>query len=128
MIKNELSKIYRNYISCLNDQDWPNLINFVHPEVCYNGEPIGIAGYEEMLRKNFYQIPDLSFNIEILIFDPPYIASRLKFDCRPKGTFQGLFVNGKNVVFTENVFYELRQNKIWQVWSVIDKAAIETQL
>ncbi len=128
MLKNELSETYRSYISCLNTQDWPNLTKFVHPEVHYNGESIGIPGYQDLLQKNFYEIPDLYFNIALLISDPPYVASRLKFDCRPKGTFLGLFVNGKNVVFTENVFYELRENKIWQVWSVIDKAAIEAQL
>jgi predicted ester cyclase len=42
--------------------------------------------------------------------------------------FLGLHVNGKRVSFTENVFYEFRREKIWQVWSVIDKAAIEAQL
>lgn len=30
--------------------------------------------------------------------------------------------------FVENVFYEFRDEKIVQVWSAIDKAAIETQL
>jgi predicted ester cyclase len=30
--------------------------------------------------------------------------------------------------FTENVFYQFREGRIVQVWSVIDKAAIETQL
>ena len=64
----------------------------------------------------------------LLISDPPYIASRLEFDCTPKGKFLGLHLNGKRVSFTENVFYEFRREKIWQVWSVIDKAAIEAQL
>src|SRR5947209_19562842 len=57
-----------------------------------------------------------------------YLASRLGFDCTPKGKFLGLHVNGKRVSFTENVFYEFRREKIEQVWSVIDKAAIEAQL
>jgi predicted ester cyclase len=30
--------------------------------------------------------------------------------------------------FTENAFHEFRREKIEQVWSVIDKAAIEAQL
>ena len=40
----------------------------------------------------------------------------------------GLPVNGKRVSFTENVFYEFREGKIYAVWSVIDKAAIEGQV
>ena len=128
MMKTNLSDIYRNYIACLNQQDWPKLEQFVHDEVSYNGQRFGIGGYREMLQKDFDDIPDLSFTIQLLISDPPYIASRLGFDCTPKGTFLGLHVNGKSVSFTENVFYEFRGEKIWHVWSVIDKAAIEAQL
>lgn len=128
MMKTDLSDVYRGYIACLNKQDWPKLEQFVHDDVSYNGQRIGVGGYREMLQRDFDDIPDLSFNIQLLISDPPYIASRLGFDCTPKGTFLGLHVNGKSVSFTENVFYEFRGEKIWQVWSVIDKAAIEAQL
>lgn len=128
MIETDLSDVYRNYIACLNKQDWPKLEQFVHDEVYYNGQQIGILGYREMLEKDFDEIPDLYFDIQLLISDPPYIASRLQFSCTPKGKFLGLGVNGKKVSFTENVFYEFQREKIWQVWSVIDKAAIEAQL
>jgi predicted ester cyclase len=56
------------------------------------------------------------------------VASRLSFDCSPKGTLFGIHVNGKRVVFTENVFYEFQDKKIDKVWSVIDKFAIESQI
>jgi predicted ester cyclase len=128
MIEVNLSDVYRDYIACLNKQDWPKLKQFVHNRVCYNGQRIGLLGYREMLERDFHEIPDLYFNIELLIFDPPYIASRLKFDCTPREKFLGLHVNGKKVSFTENVFYEFQREKIRQVWSVIDKAAIEAQL
>jgi predicted ester cyclase len=128
MTKAELADVYRNYIACLNKQDWPKLDQFVDDEVFCNGQRIGILGYREMREKEFYEIPDLRFHIQLLISDPPYIASRLGFDCTPNGKFLGLDVNGKRVSFTENVFYEFRREKIWQVWSVIDKAAIEAQL
>ena len=65
---------------------------------------------------------------QLLVADPPYIASRLAFVCSPKGEFLGLPVNGKLVSFAENVFYQFRGDKIEQVWSIIDKAAIEAQL
>jgi predicted ester cyclase len=128
MNKTDLAGLYRNYIACLNRQDWPKLEQFVHEDVRYNGQRIGLSGYREMLERDFHEIPDLHFNIHLLISDPPHIASRLGFDCTPKGTFLGLQVNGKLVSFTENVFYEFRGDKIDQVWSVIDKTAIEAQL
>jgi predicted ester cyclase len=126
--KTDLSNLYRDYIGCLNNQDWPKLEQFVDDDVRYNGRRIGISGYREMLERDFREIPDLYFHIHLLISDPPYIASRLCFDCTPKGTFLGLDVNGKKVSFTENVFYQFESGKIEQVWSVIDKAAIEAQL
>ena len=124
MIKTDLSDLYRDYIACLNKQDWRKLAQFVHDEVHYNGQRIGISGYREMLERDFEAIPDLNFDIRLLISEPPYVASRLRFDCTPKGDLFGLPVNGKRVSFTENVFYEFRGRKIVNVWSVIDKAAL----
>jgi predicted ester cyclase len=128
VIKTDLSDIYRDYIACLNRQDWPKLETFVDDDVCYNGQGIGLSGYRAMLERDFREIPDLHFDIRLLISDPPHVASRLGFDCTPQGSFLGLPINGKRVSFTENVFYEFRSEKIAQVWSVIDKAAIEAQL
>lgn len=128
MTKSELSNVYRDYIACLNRQDWPSLGRFVHEDVKHNGEQLGVSGYRRMLERDLAEIPDLSFNVELLVSDPPYIASRLRFNCTPKGRFLGLGVYGRRVSFAENVFYEFRDEKIVQVWSVIDKVAIEAQL
>jgi predicted ester cyclase len=123
-----LSDLYRDYIACLNRQDWPNLQRFVQDDVSHNGRAFGLAGYRAMLERDFEEIPDLYFNIELLVAEPPYVASRLNFDCAPNGLFLGLPVNGRRVRFAENVFYRFRAGKIDEVWSVIDKAAIEAQL
>src|SRR5882724_2554647 len=128
MMKADLSDIYRDYIACLNQQDWPKLAQFVQDDVRYNGRRIGLSGYREMLARDFHEIPDLHFDVQLLVSDPPHIASRLGFDCTPKGSFLGLPVNGRRVSFTENVFYEFRKRKIGRVWSIIDKTAIEAQL
>ncbi|NLS02461.1 SnoaL-like domain-containing protein [Rhizobium sp. P32RR-XVIII] len=128
MSKAELSAIYRDYIACLNAQDWPRLGHFVGDDVRHNDRRLGLAGYRAMLERDFEEIPDLHFDVKLLTADPPFIASRLVFDCRPKGAFLGLPVNGKRVSFAENVFYRFDREKIDEVWSVIDKAAIEAQL
>jgi predicted ester cyclase len=128
MSKEALASTYRDYIACLNRQDWQKLARFVHKDVQRNGEKLGLGGYRAMLEKNVEDIPDLSFKIDLLVSDPPTVASRLRFDCTPKGDLFGLPVNGRKVSFTENVFYIFRDDKIELVWSVIDKAAIEAQL
>ena len=128
MVETDLRSVYREYIACLNAQDWARLEQFVRDDVVYNGQRFGMQNYRAMLENDFYEIPDLYFNIRLLIAEPPYVASRLSFDCTPKGQFLGLDVNGKKVSFTENVFYRFRETRIENVWSVIDKAAIESQL
>ena len=57
MMTTDLSDIYRNYIACLNKQDWPNLGRFIHDDVHYNAERIGLSGYGAMLERDFRAIP-----------------------------------------------------------------------
>ncbi len=128
LIETDLSNLYRDYIACLNIQDWPKLGQFVDGQVVHNGRRVGLSGYLQMLERDFDEIPDLYFDVQMLICEPPYIASRINFNCTPKRKFLGLDVNGKRVSFAENVIYEFRGAKIVQVWSVVDKAAIEAQL
>ena len=123
-----LSDLYRGYIDCLNRQDWERLGQYVDDDVEHNGRPLKLSGYRGMLVKNFRDIPDLRFNVELLACSPPLVAARLGFQCCPKGKFLGLDINGRLVSFAENVFYQFRLGKIASVWSVIDKIAIETQL
>jgi len=124
----DLATIYRAYIACLNAQDWSSLGRFVDDKVVHNGRALGLTGYRALLEQNFKDIPDLAFDIALLIAEPPYVASRLRFDCTPRGMFLGLPINGRRVRFFENVFYRFELSRIVEVWSIIDKAAIEAQL
>lgn len=123
-----LAERYRSYIDCLNRQDWANLGDFVGGDVVHNDRQVGLEGYRAMLERDYREIPDLRFNIDFLVVEPPHVASRLLFDCRPKGRFLGLAVDGRRVAFAENVIYAFRDGLIRRVWSIVDKAAIEAQL
>lgn len=128
MTKQALARVYRDYIDCLNARDWTGLGRFVSDQVIHNGRRLGLPGYRRMLENDTQAIPDLRFNVDLLVSDPPYIASRLLFNCTPKGRFLGLEINGRSVSFAENVFYGFVDERIVRVWSVIDKDAIEAQL
>ena len=128
MTTHDLAEIYRGYIACLNGQAWANLGQFVGDDAQHNGKRIGLSGYRHMLEQDFRDIPDLRFTIELLASDPPFVASRLSFDCTPTGNFLGLDVNGRRVSFAENVFYRFESGKIAEVWSIVDKRAVEAQL
>lgn len=122
-----LADIYNHYLACLNAQDWQNLGLFVHQEVVHNARRLGLHGYQSMLEANYRDIPDLRFEVEFLVIDPPKLAARLAFNCTPAGEFLGLAVNGARIAFTENVFYAFEDGRIREVWSIIDKQAIEAQ-
>lgn len=128
MTRTEYLDFYQNYIACLNTQNWSRLQDYVGLDVTYNGERLGLTGYKTMLKRDFEHIPDLQFNVQLLLCDPPFVMCRLNFNCTPLASFLGLPVNGQKVSFTENVIYEIRNQRILNVWSVIDKAAIEVQL
>ena len=78
MSRGGLADTYRSYIACLNRQDWAALGQYVHDEVTHNARPLGLSGYRAMLEQDFRDIPDLRFDIELLMSDPPGIAARLK--------------------------------------------------
>lgn len=124
----DLADFYHGYIDCLNRQDWQRLGDFVADDAIHNDHRLGLAGYRQMLIGDFTAIPDLHFNIDLLVVEAPMVASRLAFDCTPVGALFGLQVNGRRVQFSENVFYRFSEGRIAQVWSIIDKAAIEAQL
>lgn len=123
-----LKAAYNGYIACLNRQDWTALGDFVDEDVHYNGDRVGLDGYRRMLEEDFRRIPDLRFVIDLLIAEPPHIAARLCFDCRPVGELFDVPVNGRRVAFTENVFYTFEAGRIVAVRSVIDKAAVAAQV
>ena len=100
----------------------------ITPRKWRNGARLRVAAYRAMLGQDFRDLPDFAFKIELFVADPPYVAARLRFDCAPGGVFLGLPVNGRRLTFAENVFYVFRNGRIVEVWSVIDKAAIEAQL
>ncbi|SKB41561.1 MULTISPECIES: ester cyclase [Luteibacter] len=123
-----LRDLYRAYIDCLNRRAWPELGRHVHDDVRYNGECVGLPGYRAMLERDVRDIPDLRFDIAFVMAEPPHIACRLRFDVTPAGRFMGVAVDGRRIAFNENVFYRFEAGRIVDVWSVIDKAAIEAQL
>jgi len=128
MNPNELRTLYRAYINCLNSRNLDQLGEFVDADVEYNGTRVSLAGYQDMLKRDFEAIPDLYFNIKLLCADPPMFASRLNFNCTPSSTLFGNAVNGTRVQFSENVFYEFQSRRIRRVWSVIDETAIARQV
>jgi predicted ester cyclase len=123
-----LARLYRDYIACLNRQDWTELGRFVHRQVTHNERLLGLEGYRQMLVDDYAAIPDLRFTVDWLVSEPPFVAARLAFTCTPKGRFLDLPVHGRTISFAEHVFYRWEEDRIVEVRSILDKAAVERQL
>jgi predicted ester cyclase len=119
---------YRRYITYLNSRRVDELGEFVHEKLTYNGEPMTRRDYQNLIAGNIAAIPDLYFDVHLLVIEGDLIACRLNFRCTPQGEFLGLQPNGKSIAFSERVFYRLRGGKIHEVWSLLDRPAIEAQL
>ena len=124
----ELEEIYRGYVVALNERRLDDLDQFVHPRLTYNGHPWTREQYQARLADDVHNIPDLRYEIRLLVVGADHVACRLWFDCTPQREFLGIDAGGRRVSFSEHVFYRFRANKIEHVWSLIDTDAIRRQL
>jgi predicted ester cyclase len=128
MTEAALSQRYRDYIACLSGRDWENLKQFVsggaRANAAHSASPAIAPCLNAISRRSRTSGSRSSF----------WSASRLMLRAGSGSTagqrvsFLGLPVNGRRVSFAENVFYQFRDERIAEVWSVADKAAIEAQL
>ncbi len=128
MDANELRTHYKNYIKCLNERQFSKLGDYVADNVTYNNQRYTVDDYRNMLIGDTTSIPDLFFDIGLLVVENDYVAARLDFSCTPQQAFLGFRPNGKLISFSENVFYNFTNGRITEVWSLIDRYAIEKQL
>jgi predicted ester cyclase len=128
MTAEDLSSVYRRYLDCLNERRLDDLHEFVSADVVYNNEPVGLTGYQRMLANDFGDIPDVHFDIGLLVVDDARVACRLEFRCTPRESWLGAGNGRTTIRFAEHVFYEFVGGKIVHVWSLIDRAAAEAQL
>lgn len=119
---------YRRYIDRLNQHAVDDLSEFVHDTLIYNGQTMTRSDYEASRAGEIATIPDLYFDIDLLVVQDDLVACRIKFQCTPEDTFLGLAPNGKTISFCEHVFYRFRDGKICEVWSLVDQQAIREQL
>ena len=127
-MRQELEHIYRDYIEALNERRLDHLDHFVHDRLIYNGEAITREQYAALLADDVRAIPDLHYDIDLLVVDDHQISARLSFDCSPQGQFLGISVDGRRVSFAEHVFYRMHEGRIDRVWSLLDKEAIRDQV
>lgn len=123
-----LERIYRGYLDALNERRFDDLDRFVHDELTYNEAQLTRSEYAAMRAEDVRAIPDLKYDVRLLVVSGDLVACRLWFDCTPQRTFLGVEPNGGRVAFAEHVFYRFRDERIEQVWSLLDTDTIRRRL
>lgn len=132
----DLESRYRAYLTVLNERRLDDLVEHVHDELTYNGEPLTRRQYQDLIAADLAAAPDLFYDGQLVVAaaDPAgnavggQVACRLVFDCAPRGEFLGFRPDGARLRFAEHVFYRYEQGRIAAVRSMIDRAAVAEQL
>ena len=124
----ELEERYRGYLACLNERRFHDLPQFAHDPVVHNDRTLTIAEFQDLLRKDATEIPDLRYDIDLLVVQGNQVACRIRFDCTPAGAFRGIPAAGRTISFAEHVFYRYEDGKIAEIRSLIDMDAVRAQL
>ncbi|MCR6484900.1 ester cyclase [Amycolatopsis sp. OK19-0408] len=124
----DLEARYRAYLACLDERRFPDLADHVHDPVVHNDRALTLADFQDLLRRDVAEIPDLRYVVELLVVQGERVACRLRFDCTPVGRFRGIPATGKAISFAEHVFYRYRDGKIAEIRSLIDLEAVREQL
>jgi predicted ester cyclase len=127
-VTHDLRQRYLGYLDVLNERRWEDLAGFVADELTYNGRALTGTEYERERRDDVAAIPDLRFDVDLLVVEGDRVACRLAFDCTPERPFLGFDPPGRRVQFAEHVFYRFQDGRIVEVWSLIDLEAIREQM
>ena len=108
-----LRAIYTDYIACLNARNYDGVSRFVNKDAVHNGRQQGVTGYTQMIKESYESYPWLHFNIVMLVVDEKEesVASRLVLKGEGSAVWDGP---------RENVFYQFRDGKISEVWSMLE--------
>jgi predicted ester cyclase len=128
MTNADLEGRYHAYLGALNERRLDDLVDYVQDELSYNGEAMTRRQYQEMIAADIAAIPDLEYDAHIIVASGDQVACRIVFACTPQHEFLGFTPNGERLTFAEHVFYRFRDDRIAEVWSLIDRPAIESQL
>jgi len=125
-----LEAIYLDYIAALNSTPMPSLAPFVEEDVIHNDKFLTREGYQDLIAFHKAQVPDLHFVPAMMIAQDNILAVRIEFNnVTPIDGYLGhRNPDGRSISFCENVFYQFKDGKIEQVWSVVDEKGIERQL
>lgn len=134
MSADALKRRYEAYIDAINERTMTQALP-AHCQniVTHNGKPLPLSEYQQLMEGAQAAIPDIEFSIAgtLVDSDKQMLAAKLDFRGKPTGEFAGVTPSGgggKEVWFSEIVFYWFQHGKIVQVVSLVDLESYRKQV
>jgi predicted ester cyclase len=112
---------YRAYIEALNERRLDDAQRYYADRVVYNGvEMTSDQWLRQAIVETLDVIPDFRWSIDRVVVEGLDIAARLIDSGVVTRQWRGVPVTGTPVHFDEHVFYRLSNDRVAEVWSMID--------
>ena len=120
MRRSEAAAFYRHYMAACNAHAFDRLSDFVAEDVRVNDEPQGLTAYVAGLRAVVRAFPDYHWEIRGLLIDGDSIAAHFVDTGTHRGEFLGVAPTGRRITTREFAVYQLRDDRIAEVWVAAD--------
>ena len=106
-MEDALKDWYRRYNEVCNAHRFGELADFVADDVVVNGEPTGLAAYQEGLGAVVAAFPDYRWHLRHLVVEGSWIAAHFVDTGTHRGAFRGVPPTGRPVTTREFAFYRV---------------------
>ena len=89
---------------------------------------VGLANERESWRKAKLAIPDIHHELIDVLSSPPLVAARAFVTGTMRGSYGGLSAQGRSFGADQAVFAMVRDNKIAELWEIVDMDMLREQL
>jgi steroid delta-isomerase-like uncharacterized protein len=132
---NSASLDYRKYIDNVYNAHNPDAVDqfFTSDVVVHSVAPdveggTGTDYVKEVVRALIAAFPDLRLTVEDIVQEGDRLSARVTVEGTHEGAFAGIAPTGRTVKVTNFAIYRLRDDRIAEMWSLVDMHQLRQQL
>lgn len=128
MSETDLKSWYLRYVAALDGRQLDKMDQFIADEVTLNGSPGTRADVVADMRSILDAVPNMSWEVQELLFDRDRIAVRAVNTGTPEKEWLGVPPTGKSFEIVEYAIYRVRDGRFVEMTNLHDSADVLRQL
>lgn len=112
--------------------DFEAFDKYLHDDVVVHApsglSTVGLENERESWRKAKLAIPDLRHKFVDILSSPTIVAARAVVTGTMHGAYGGFSAQGRSFMVDQGVFAHVREDKIAELWEIVDTAVLREQL